>query len=123
MSPMWKQFWFFGAVPLTFIYVVTVIIISIEWISTFPDCVMMEVSCPNGEKAINTGLPLPLIGIMGGLTAFNVFRVFQLSKMETNRRQKILAKASVIFFPALAIALAVPLTLLTIRLLTPIVVP
>ena len=116
---MWKQFWFLSC-SLTFIYVVTVIIISISDID-FPRLRNDGSLVPEWRKP-QYGPALPLIGIMGGLTAFNVFRVFQLSKMETNRRQKILAKVLVIFFPALAIALAIPVTLLTTRLLTPIIV-
>ncbi len=118
MTPLMKQFWIYGAFPLLCLYGLNLFLISRYFRVVFSeDCVFFPDSCPSDYKPpIDFYSPTFLVVtlIMFGLTAFNAYRVFRLSRNEANANRKYGVRFAVFVCPLFAIFLFYPLVLLVI---------
>ena len=115
MTPLMKQFWIYGALPLLCLYGLNLFLISRYFRVVFSDdCVFFPDSCPSDYKPpIDFYSPTFFVVtlIMFGLTALNAYRVFRLSRNEANGRAKFGVRLAVFLVPAFAIVLFYPLAL------------
>ena len=143
MNKLQRQFWFYGAIPLTVLYLILGIsMVSLEvlflavdqcqflmdrndercWLisSGSGDCpVVGNLGCPKFVEAkyktfIFLGFSLPVILLIG--TVWNIIRVFKLSESEKSYRIRLATRISVLVVPSIFILLFVPYLLLLGRL-------
>lgn len=116
MTPLMRQFWVYGALPLSSLYLLNLFLSSRYFrVVISDDCVLFPDSCPSDYKPpIDFYSPTFFVVtfIMLGLAAFNAFRVFVLSKNEENTKRKYVLRTAVLFVPVIAIVLFIPLVIL-----------
>jgi hypothetical protein len=112
MTKLMKQFWIYGALPLTLLYLVNLFLVKL-YISNLPnDCIFNASGCPKGYELPDSPiLPPALIvtTVLLMLSTFNAFRVFKLSKTELNVKRKVVVRILVFVIPLLAAGLFLPL--------------
>jgi hypothetical protein len=112
MNKLMKQFWIYGALPLTLLYLLNLALVKLYILNLPNDCIFNSGGCPKGhEVPDNVFLPLALIvtAVLLLLTAFNAFRVFKLSKTEPYAQRKATVRTAVLIIPIIAIGLFIPL--------------
>ena len=111
MNKLMKQFWIYGALPLTLLYLLNLALVKLYILNLPNDCIFNSGGCPEGyEVPDNVFLPLALIvtAVLLLLTAFNAFRVFKLSQTGLNAKSKLVFRAAVIAIPLVATGLFFP---------------
>ena len=112
MNKLMKQFWIYGALPLTLLYLLNLALVKLYILNLPNDCIFNSGGCPNGyEVPDNTFLPLALIvtAILLLLTIFNAFRVFKLTQTESNAKKTLVLRSVVIIVPIIAVSLFLPI--------------
>ena len=105
MNKLMKQFWIYGALPLTLLYLLNLALVKLYILNLPNDCIFNAGGCPSGyEVPDNAFLLLALIvtTILLLLTAFNAFRVFKLSQTGLNAKSKLVFRAAVLVIPIIA---------------------
>jgi hypothetical protein len=111
MNKLMKQFWIYGALPLTLLYLLNLALVKLYILNLPNDCIFNADGCPNGyEVPGNAFLPLALIvtAILLLLTAFNAFRVFKLTQTESNAKITLVLRTAVLVVPIIAAGLFFP---------------
>lgn len=118
MTPLMRQFWIYGALPLSCLYLLGLFLLSRYFrVVISDDCVFFPDNCPSGYKPpIDFYSPtfFVITVIMLGLVALNAFRVFKISKNEENIKRKYVLRTAVLFVPVIAIVLFLPLVILVL---------
>ena len=94
-----KQFWIYGALLLTLLYLLNLALVKLYSLNLPKDCIYNAGGCPKGhEVQDNPFLPLALLGaaILLLLTALYVLRVFKLAQTESNARRTLILTTVVI---------------------------
>ena len=111
MNKLMKQFWIYGVLPLTILYLLNLALVKLYILNLPNDCIFNSGGCPEGyEVPDNPILLLALIvtTILLLLTAFNAFRVFKLTQTGLNAKSKLVFRAAVIAIPLVATGLFFP---------------
>ena len=138
MNKLQRQFWFYGAIPLTVLYLILgismvlgeVLFLAVDQCQFlmdrndercgYGDCpVVGNLGCPKFVEAkyntfIFLTLSLPVILLIG--TVWNIIRVFKLSESEKSYRIRLATRISVLVVPSIFILLFVPYLLFRGRL-------
>ena len=105
MNKLMKQFWIYGALPLTVLYLLNLALVKLYILNLPNDCIFNAGGCPHGyEVPDNAFLPIALIvtAALILLTAFNAFRVFKLTQTGLNAKSKFVFRAAVLAIPIIA---------------------
>ena len=117
MNKLMKQFWIYGALPLTLLYLLNLALVKFYILNPPNDCIFNAGGCPSRyEVPDNAFLPLALIvtAVLLLLTAFNVFRVFKLTQTESNAKITLVLRTVVIIVPLIAASLFLPILKLSL---------
>ena len=112
MNKLMKQFWIYGVLPLTLLYLLNLALVKLYILNLPNDCVFNAGGCPEGyEVPDNPFLLLALIvtTILLLLTAFNAFRVFKLTQTESSAKKTLILRRVVIIAPLIAASLFLPI--------------
>ena len=112
MNKLMKQFWIYGALPLTLLYLLNLALVKLYILNLPNDCIFNAGGCPSGyEVPDNAFLLLALIvtTILLLLTAFNAFRVFKLTQTASIPKRALLLRTVVIIVPLIAASLFLPI--------------
>ena len=112
MNKLMKQFWIYGVLPLTILYLLNLALVKLYILNLPNDCIFNSGGCPEGyEVPDNPILLLALIvtTILLLLTAFNALRVFKLSKTESKAKKTLVLRTAVLAIPLIAISLFFPI--------------
>ncbi len=112
MNKLIKQFWIYGALPLTLLYLLNLAFVKLYILNLPTDCVFDAGGCPKGyEVPDNPFLLLALIvsTILLLLSPFNAFRVFKLTQTESNAKRASVLRAVIIIVPLIAAGLFLPI--------------
>ena len=112
MNKLMKQFWIYGALPLTILYLLNLALVKLYILNLPNDCIFNSGGCPEGhEVPDNAVLPLALIvtAVLALLTAFNAFRVFKLTQTASIAKRALLLRTVVIIVPLIAASLFLPI--------------
>ena len=111
MTPLMRQFWIYGALPLSCLFGLVLVTVSIYDHLVFPSVCLLPDPCDLYEYEYDQWAYFWLTCyriatyLFLGVAAFNAFRVFKLSKNEENTKRKYVVRTSVLFVPVIAIAL------------------
>jgi len=111
MNKLMKQFWIYGALPLTLLYLLNLALVKLYILNLPNDCIFNAGGCPSGyEVPDNVFLLLALIvtTILLLLTAFNAFRVFKLTQTESSAKRTLVLRTAVLVVPLIAAGLFSP---------------
>ena len=117
MTPLMRQFWIYGALPLLCLYGLNLFLLlaRIDLVNS-STCVFPERCDPmyRYEQQVDFILPYhrAVFFLFFGLTAFNAYRVFRLSRNEANGKTKYGVRLAVFLGPLFAIILFPPLAFL-----------
>ena len=112
MNKLMKQFWMYGAIPFTLLYLLNLALVKLYILHLPNDCIFNAGGCPHGYEVPDYAfLPLALIvtAALVLLTAFNAFRVFKLSQTGLNAKSKLVFRAAVTTIPLVATGLFFPI--------------
>ena len=107
-----KQFWIYGAIPFTLLYLLNLALAKLYILHLPNDCIFNTGGCRHGyEVPDNAFLPLALIvtAALVLLTAFNAFRVFKLTQTESSAKRTLIPRTVVIIAPLIAASLFLPI--------------
>ena len=113
MNKLMKQFWIYGALPFTLLYLLNLALVKLYILNLPKDCIFNAGGCPSGyEVPDNAFLPLALIvsAALVLLTAFNAFRVFKLTQNESNAKRTLVLRTVALAAPLIAASLFPHLT-------------
>ena len=117
MNKLMKQFWIYGALPLTILYLLNLALVKLYILNLPNDCIFNAGGCPEGyEVPDNPFLLLALIvtTILLLLTIFNAFRVFKLTRPESHAKRTLILRTVVIIVPLIAASLFLPILKLSL---------
>jgi hypothetical protein len=112
MNKLMKQFWIYGAIPLTLLYVLNLFLIKLYIFNLPNDCIFNAGGCPKGHEVPDNPFLSPALivtAILFLLTAFNALRVFKLSKTESKAKKTLVLRTAVLVVPLIAIGLFIPI--------------
>ena len=100
-----KQFWYYGVLPLLSLYVIGIFAASYYLSRTVDDCFITQ-SCSELDNKIaffSTSIVNSIMLLLILYAIWNGYRVFKLSRNETQIAKKIRVRIYVFLFPAIAI--------------------
>ena len=112
MNKLMKQFWIYGALTLTLLYLLNLAFVKLYILNLPNDCIFNAGGCPSGyEVPDNAFLPLALIvtAVLLLLTASNALRVFKLTQTESNAKITLVLRTAVLVVPLIAVGLFLPI--------------